>query len=161
MPPGSKSALKALSWLSRAAGLSFLWSIFQDSLITAFRSQKVADRREALPLPLAVVVAWERRLCDADCPSDLCILLGGFLLAVHGGLRFGDLQRIRLSSHPACPSQPPASEGCAGRLRLPGKGNRFRYFRQISAYPMGLAIPASRASSLDQDRASLFPASLP
>ena len=93
-----KSALKALSWVSRNAGLSTLAAILQDSLIAAFRSQKVADRREALPLPLAVVVAWERRLCEADCPADLCILLGGFLLALHGGLRFGDLQRIRLTS---------------------------------------------------------------
>ena len=93
-----KAAVRALSWIARIAGLPSLWDILQDSLIVAFRSQKVADRREALPLPLAVVVAWERRVCEDDCPADMRILLGGFLLALHGGLRFGDLQRIRLSS---------------------------------------------------------------
>ena len=47
---------------------------------------------------MAVVVEWERYICSPHCPQDLRIFLGGLLLALHGGLRFGDLQRVRLNS---------------------------------------------------------------
>ena len=69
-------------------------SLLQASLIKAFLTQPTAD----LPLPLAVVVEWERYICSPHCPQDLRLFLGGLLLALHGGLRFGDLQRIRLNS---------------------------------------------------------------
>ena len=49
-------------------------------------------------MPLAVVVAWEQHICSPHCPPDRRILLGGLLLALHAGLRFGDLQRMKLSS---------------------------------------------------------------
>ena len=95
---GPRPILKALSWLSRIAEVPALQSILQASLIRAFLTQPTADRREALPLPMAVVVQWEQYICSPHCPQDLCLFLGGLLLALHGGLRFGDLQRIRLQS---------------------------------------------------------------
>ena len=95
---GPRPILKALSWLSRTAEVPALQPILQASLIRAFLTQPTTDRKEALPLPLAVVVAWERYVCSPHCPQDLRLFLGGLLLALHGGLRFGDLQRIRLNS---------------------------------------------------------------
>ena len=70
----------------------------QASLIRAFLTQPTTDRKEALPFPMAVVVAWERYVCSPHCSQDLRLFLGGLLLALHAGLRFGDLQRIRLDS---------------------------------------------------------------
>ncbi|CAE7656370.1 unnamed protein product [Symbiodinium sp. CCMP2592] len=95
---GPKPMIKALSWLAKTAGLAQLAAVLSDRLIRSFTAQTDTDRREALPLPLAVVIAWERRICQPECPIELCLLLGGFLLALHGGLRFGDLQRISLKS---------------------------------------------------------------
>ena len=45
-----------------------------------------------------MVVEWEKYISSPHCPQDLRLFLGGLLLALHGGLRFGDLQRIRFSS---------------------------------------------------------------
>ena len=95
---GPRPILKALSWLSRIAEVPALQPIMQASLIRAFLSQPTTDRKEALPLPMAVVVEWEKYICSPHCPQDLRLFLGGLLLALHGGLRFGDLQRIRLNS---------------------------------------------------------------
>ena len=95
---GPRPILKALSWLSRIAEVPALQPIMQASLIRAFLTQPTTDRKEALPLPMAVVVEWEKYICSPHCPQDLRLFLGGLLLALHGGLRFGDLQRIRLNS---------------------------------------------------------------
>ena len=95
---GPRPILKALSWLSRIAEVPALQPIMQASLIRAFLTQPTTDRKEALPLPMAVVVAWEKYICSPHCGQDLRLFLGGLLLALHGGLRFGDLQRIRLNS---------------------------------------------------------------
>ena len=95
---GPRPILKALSWLSRNAEVPALQPLLQASLIRAFLTQPTTDRKEALPLPMAVVVEWEKYICSPHCPQDLRIFLGGLLLALHGGLRFGDLQRVRLNS---------------------------------------------------------------
>ena len=95
---GPRPILKALSWLGRHAEVPALQPLMQAGLIRAFLTQPTTDRKEALPLPMAVVVAWERYICSPHCPQDLRLFLGGLLLALHGGLRFGDLQRIRLNS---------------------------------------------------------------
>lgn len=62
------------------------------------------DRKEAMPLPLAIIAAWERKIAEPDCPPSLALVLGGFLLASHCSLRFGDSNKFafrRLASHPA------------------------------------------------------------
>ena len=95
---GPRPILKALSWLSRIAEVPALQPLMQASLIRAFLTQPTTDRKEALPLPMAVVVEWEKYICSPHCPQDLRLFLGGLLLALHGGLRFSDLQRVRLNS---------------------------------------------------------------
>ena len=85
-----------MAWPARR--VPALQPLLQASLIRAFLTQPTTDRKEALPLPMAVVVEWERYICSPHCPQDLRLFLGGLLLALHGGLRFGDLQRIRLNS---------------------------------------------------------------
>ena len=83
---GPRPILKALSWLSRIAEVPALQPIMQASLIRAFLTQPTTDRKEALPLPMAVVVEWEKYICSPHCPQDLSLFLGGLLLALHGGL---------------------------------------------------------------------------
>ena len=56
--------LKALSWLGRNADVSALQPLLQASLIRAFLTQPTSDRKEALPMPLAVVVEWEKYICS-------------------------------------------------------------------------------------------------
>ena len=50
-----------------------------------------------MPLPLALIAAWERGVCAPATPAAVKIFLGGLLLAAHASLRFGDLQRIEIS----------------------------------------------------------------
>ena len=95
----SPLARLALSWLSRIAELPCLRDLLGRPLIAAFRvDEEPRDRKEALPLPLAALCAWERAIADPACPTQLALLLGGLLLAAHASLRFGDLQRISLDS---------------------------------------------------------------
>ena len=90
----SKQCQKALSWLSRVAIRPHLQALVCTPLIKAIVMDDCPkQRKEALPLPLYVVTQWE-----AFCNDAFCIVLGGFLLAVHASLRFGDLQHIRWSS---------------------------------------------------------------
>ena len=51
-----------------------------------------------MPLPLALIAAWERRVCAPTTPAAVKIFLGGLLLAAHASLRFGDLQRIEVTN---------------------------------------------------------------
>ena len=86
--------LKALIWFHSHAGVA-IFELASHSLIQSWRHSKVPrDRRESLPLPLYVVIQWERRLLQAGCTSIERLVLGGFLLMIWSGLRFADLQRI-------------------------------------------------------------------
>ena len=94
-----KTTLKALSWLSRMAQVQHLLELLSNPLISTYRIDiKPRDRREALPIPMACIVSWERLVCKSSTGTQMVLLLGAFLLAYHACLRFGDLQRIRLSS---------------------------------------------------------------
>ena len=52
------------------------------------------SRKEAIPIPLAVVVRWEETILDTHTAPPLRLLLGFFLLCIASSLRFGDAQRI-------------------------------------------------------------------
>ena len=94
-----KQTLKALTWLASYAQIPVLQALLGNKLIAAFRSDVAPrDRKEALPLPLAAVAAWEVLVCLKSTAPQLRLLLGAFLLAFWASLRFGDMQRIRLSS---------------------------------------------------------------
>ena len=89
--------LKALSWLARIGQIKSLASLLSNPLAGAFASpQQPQERKEALPLPLAILASWERKVCAADCTHNLRITLGSFLLAAHTSMRFGDIQRIKI-----------------------------------------------------------------
>ena len=90
-----KAMLKAISWLQKCAQLSVLQTVIHNPLIQSFHTtSKPSDRREAVAIPLAVLVAWEIRVCSPSCPESLRLFLERMLLAAHASLRFGDLQRI-------------------------------------------------------------------
>ena len=90
-----RTMLKALSWLQKVAQLEPLRPLLHNPVVMAFHSDsKPTDRREAMPLPLAVIAAWEAHVCNPSCSESLRLFLGGLLLATHSSLRFGDLQRI-------------------------------------------------------------------
>ena len=94
-----KQAVKALSWLARTAQIADLATLLSNTLIRSFSLPCAPqERKEALPLPLATLVAWEQKLLQPDCPASLGLLLGGVLLAAHCSLRFKDLQRISFHS---------------------------------------------------------------
>ena len=94
-----KQAVKALSWLARTAQIADLATLLSNTLIRSFSLPCAPqERKEALPLPLATLVAWEQKLLQPDCPASLGLLLGGVLLAAHCSLRFKDSQRISFHS---------------------------------------------------------------
>jgi len=85
--------LKSLKWIFKHANISLL-SIMDSPLIAHWDKSKIPrDRAEALPLPLYVIIAWERRLLEKGCTLLEKLLLGSFLLMVWSGLRYSDLQR--------------------------------------------------------------------
>ena len=75
-----------------------------------------------MPLPLAVLVAWETKIREPTCPPALALLLGGFLLASHCSLRFGDLQRICVSSLTISSD---ALRGCCWTTKTSNTGQPF------------------------------------
>ena len=93
------TALKALSWFHKIGQIEALSLLCINPLTRAFvKPDGPTDRKEAIPLPLAVLAAWEVKLLDPNCPTALAILLGAFLLTAFCSLRFGDTQRICISS---------------------------------------------------------------
>ena len=56
------------------------------------------DRREALPIPWCLVASWEQVVCQPLTALCTKLALGAMLLATHSSLRFGDVQRIDVSS---------------------------------------------------------------
>ena len=78
-------------------------SLYKISGVQAGSYGPVSDKwdrrpaREALPLPLSVVVARLEKAIDT-CHSGDAILIGCVLLMVWGGLRWSDVQRLKLSS---------------------------------------------------------------
>ena len=92
------TVLKSLQWCRKQADVKS-WLFLDSPLIQGWTKSKVpADRRESLPLPLYVVVQWERRLLQANIPLREIIIIGGFLLMIWTGLRFADLQRVTITS---------------------------------------------------------------
>ena len=70
--------LKSLKWIFRNANIPKL-AIMESSLIVHWEKTKTPhDRGEALPLPLYVVTAWERRLLDSSAAGGAppCFLSG-------------------------------------------------------------------------------------
>ena len=92
--------LRGLRWLAKTALVEHLDSILNNALINSFLKGSGApkDRREAVPIPLLILVHWGQALQQRATPNWLKLLLGGLLLATWGSLRFADLQRIDIDS---------------------------------------------------------------
>ena len=90
------ATIKALRWLQRTADVSVLQPI-HSTLVQSFVTRKVPkDKREAPPLPLWVLLQWERRILMSSCPVAQVIILGSFLVMAWASLRFSDCQRVEL-----------------------------------------------------------------
>ena len=64
--------------LARTAQIADLATLLSNTLIRSFSLPCAPqERKEALPLPLATLVAWEQKLLQPDCPASLGLLLGG------------------------------------------------------------------------------------
>jgi len=97
MPP--TTAIKSLRWFARTAQIASLHHALQNPLIASYAIREHArDRREAYPLPMAVVLAWERHIVHPDVPLAFRLWLGAALLCIHASLRWGDAQRVEWSS---------------------------------------------------------------
>ena len=93
------SAIKALRWFYKHAQWNALSMHMHSPVISAYATQSTSkDRREALPIPWALVAAWERHVCNALTPLCTTLVLGAALLAIHACLRFGDIQRVDFAS---------------------------------------------------------------
>ena len=96
---GSISAIKAVRWMAKVAEIKCLQDIIYGSIISSYLKSKIPkERKEAVPLALYIVLQWERRILQTNCPVRDVILLGSFLVCLYASLRFSDLQRVKWSS---------------------------------------------------------------
>ena len=92
-------AVKSARWLAKHSQWEALQLAMQAPLVSAYAARNFAsDRKEALPVPLMLVMQWEARVCHPNTPRTTRLLLGAALLCIHASLRFGDSQRIDLHS---------------------------------------------------------------
>ena len=72
---------KALSWFAHIGQISSLLDLMGSPLIKSFAyNPKPHDRREALPLPLAILAAWEQHIFSPTCTPAVALLLSPFFL---------------------------------------------------------------------------------
>lgn len=119
-----RSFIKCLRWLAKAAEMPALSGLLASELITSFLkgSGELSLRKEALPLPMAVVIAWEKAACSDSISQWVRLLLGGFLVAVWASLRFLDLQRCDISSINIADS---CVRGCCFQTKVTKRGQPF------------------------------------
>ena len=92
----ASSAVKSLRWLAKHIQWAALQACVRNSLVASYCKQIASfDKREATPLPAALVAAWERILCAPHAPLTTKLILGAALLCIHSSIRFGDAQRVR------------------------------------------------------------------
>ena len=88
--------LKAIRWGWKHLQLTCFQECFSPIINSFTKVQVVADRREALPLPLLVLTQWERRILQSGCQVSEILTLGTFLFMAFSGMRFGDIQRVMM-----------------------------------------------------------------
>ena len=85
--------VKALRWYVRASGIPFP-DLYGGLFLSVMQSPD-GERREAIPLPLAAVVAL---VLNADVPTPDRLIAAAFLTSIWASLRFSDCQRVFWSS---------------------------------------------------------------
>ena len=117
------TALKALRWLSRIAEWQDLGTALNAPVVSSYAHATISkDRRESYPIPLAVIVGFERAVCDPATSDTIALLLGAILLCTHASLRFGDAQRIAWHSLQLSPT---ALHGTCYRTKTSVSGQPF------------------------------------
>ena len=95
----SNTAIKALRWMAKHIQWHALSACMHNALVTAYSKQIDSyDKKEAVPLPLALLVMWELLLCTPDTPLTTKLVLGAALLCTRASIRFGDAQRVKRGS---------------------------------------------------------------
>lgn len=90
----SAMTVKAIRWAWKQFHLNCFKACF-DPIVSSFCKTKfITDRRESLPLPLLVIIQWERRILQSAASIAEVLILGTFLLMTFSGMRFGDIQRV-------------------------------------------------------------------
>ena len=91
----ASSAVKSLRWLAKHIQWAALQACVHNSLVSSYCKQIASfDKREATPIPAALIAAWERILCAVHTPLTTKLILGAALLCIHSSIRFGDAQRV-------------------------------------------------------------------
>ena len=90
--------IKALRWLCKVAECTILSCAYEKVIGSFLKSKIPRERRESFPLPTWVLQLWERRILMKQASLLEVVVLGGFLVAAWGSLRFADLQRVEWSS---------------------------------------------------------------
>ena len=92
--------IKALRWWAKHCSWQELSEAMQSPLVSAYsRSAAIRDKREAVPIPLAVLAAWERMVCDTDCAQPIRLFLGTALLCCHGSETYSELAAQVCTAH--------------------------------------------------------------
>ena len=87
-------SIKALRWWARQCTWQEFSVAMHSPLANAYaKDTQCKDIKEAVPIPRAVVVAWEKAVGDATTPRSVKLFLGTALLCTHASVRFGDFQR--------------------------------------------------------------------
>ena len=95
----AKALLKAINWMAvRAQTKALLERLGKSTIKSFWRSGRVRDRKEALPIPARAVSDWENRLTRGRSPTAEVRFFEALLLLIWAGLRFGDLQRCCFSN---------------------------------------------------------------
>ena len=87
-------------WQSTSSGMRCKHAAcIHNSLVSAHCKQISAfGKKEAVPIPAALVACWERAVCDPLAPLTTKLVLGAALVCTHASIRFGDAQRVHWSS---------------------------------------------------------------
>ena len=95
---GGKNIIISMRWCAKVTSVLSL-EVFRNPLVDSFlNSKRPKDQQETAPLPLWAVVQFERRLLQKSATQNEVLFLGSCLVAIWGGLRFADAQRMPLSS---------------------------------------------------------------
>ncbi|CAE7689499.1 unnamed protein product, partial [Symbiodinium pilosum] len=93
------TAIKSLRWLAKHGQWHALSARVHNALVASYAKQIDSyDKKEAVPLPLALIVAWELVLCMHATPLTTKLVLGAALLCAHASICFGDAQRVKWGS---------------------------------------------------------------
>ena len=141
----ANAVISALTFVARTSGAQLLNAVLKERLVQAFRNSPFLrkERAEALPLFLALAVAFEYRIMTDSAPLHERMFLGFLVFLELAGLRFMDGQRCSPSSLSiegqvvrACPwevKMAKSGQPCAGLAhgivaRLPQLGPLHHYF---------------------------------